>query len=173
MAAWFSSMIAISILQIESCDENQVTLPDKAATNIARSILGFHKVPRDLRFERIPARWWRGCAGERTKTNRNPGDSSDFRALSRRGRLAKVSRRSKPGRVKCWEDGSGSGRRWPARRAPGACPWRASAGPQGGWSSGVSGGCGRWQFFFEAGLVTFGRLFSRADQRKNDTTNII
>src|SRR2546425_674759 len=32
-----------------------MTLRDKAATHVPRSVLNFHKVPRDIRFERIPA----------------------------------------------------------------------------------------------------------------------
>src|SRR5437667_5137779 len=76
-----------------------MTMRDKAATAVPRFILDFHKVPRDIRFERIPA--VRGTAAPASAQK-----LSEIRAiLGISGHCHAAldwpgARQSKPGRVK-------------------------------------------------------------------------
>ena len=76
MAAWFFSEISTSHLLVAPCAEKSITLRDKAATNAARSISDFHKAPRDIGFERIPA--VRGAAAQAS-----PKKSTEIRGIPR------------------------------------------------------------------------------------------
>ena len=113
---------------------------DKAATAVPLSVLDFHKVPRDIRFERIPA--VRGAAAPASA--QKPTEILAFLGISGHCHAAvdwPGPRRSKLGRVKSRRSAdrgrSGIGRAWPARRGRGACPCCGNAGRREDWTSGL------------------------------------